>query len=58
MTTKDYNAIRLRTGVQNAVAEALADIAIAGLQNRIDAYKAGNLTATEFLEYLDYIKAN
>ena len=56
--TKDYNAIRLHNGIQNAVAVALADIAIAGLQNRIGAYKAGNLTASEFLEYLDYIKAN
>lgn len=50
--TKDYNAIKLKNGVQNAVAEALADIAVAGIENRIAGYKSGMLTADELLTYL------
>jgi hypothetical protein len=53
---KNYNAIRLKNGVQNAVSEALADIAILGLEHKIKAYKDGVITAEEFLTYMDSLK--
>ncbi len=51
---KDYNKIRLVNGVENAVYQALADIAITGIENRIQAYKKGLITAKEMIEYLEY----
>lgn len=57
---KDYNAIRLRNGVHNAVDEALADIAITSLKMRIQQYariiQNGTITADEFLTYLNEVK--
>jgi len=52
---KDYNVIKLKNDVQQAVSEALADIAVAGLDGRIKAYKNGSITANEFLQYLKSI---
>ena len=54
---KDYNAIKLRNGVHNAVDQALADIAITGLEIKIQAYKDGMITADEFLTYLHEVKS-
>jgi hypothetical protein len=50
---KDYNKIRLVNGVVNAINEALADIAITGIECKIEQYKNGYLTANEFLQYLE-----
>jgi hypothetical protein len=53
---KDYNAIKLRNGVHNAVDEALADIAITSLKMRIQQYENGIITADEFLTLLNEVK--
>jgi hypothetical protein len=53
---KDYNAIKLRNGVHNAVDEALADIAITSLKIRIKQYEDGSITADEFLTLLNEVK--
>lgn len=53
---KDYNSIRLRNGVHNAVDEALADIAITSLKMKIQQYENGTITADEFLTYLNEVK--
>lgn len=54
---KNYNAIKLKNGIHNAVNEALADIAITGLEIRIKNYKDGMITADEFLTYLYEVKS-
>lgn len=51
---KDYNKIRLVNDIENAVCQALADIAITGITTRIQAYKNGLITAKEMIEYIEY----
>ena len=51
---KDYNKIRLVNGLENAVYQALADIAITGIEKRIQAYNNGLISAKEMIEYLEY----
>lgn len=50
---KDYNKIRPVNGLEDAIYQALADIAITGLGIKIKAYKKGNITARELLEFIE-----
>jgi hypothetical protein len=50
---KDYNKIRLVNGLEDAVYQALADIAITGLEIKIKAYKNGLITAKELVKYIE-----
>lgn len=52
---KDYNKIKLVNGISNAINEAIADIAVTSLENRISAYKAGQITALELIEHIEYV---
>lgn len=55
MTTKDYNAIKLKNSCTNAVNQALAKMVINNIENKINAYQTGTMTASEFLNYVNNI---
>ncbi len=55
MTTKDYNRIKLVNGLEDAINQALANIHVLGLSKRIEQYQSGNITAGEFLTFIESI---